>query len=100
MGQVTEDSGDEEDIAGAKVQASLQRLGAAIQQREAAKVLQLPFWPEPTRGVPNELIRSALFAAIQGMGAYLSGRCRDRQSGRLLHQVHGTTPRSVPPRCV
>lgn len=27
---------------------------------------QLPLWPEPVRGVPNALIRSALFAAVQG----------------------------------
>src|SRR5207244_9741357 len=27
---------------------------------------QLPLWPEPARGVPNDVLRSALFAAIQG----------------------------------
>lgn len=31
-----------------------------------AKVVQLPLWPDPVRGVPNPLMRSALFAAVQG----------------------------------
>lgn len=29
-------------------------------------VVQLPLWPEPTRGTPNAWLRGALFAAIQG----------------------------------
>jgi len=29
---------------------------------------QLPLWPESARGVPNDILRSALFAAIQGKG--------------------------------
>jgi TrfA protein len=29
-------------------------------------VYQLPLWPEPTRGVPNPVLRGALFAAVQG----------------------------------
>lgn len=28
--------------------------------------VQLPLWPEPTRGTPNSWLRGALFAAIQG----------------------------------
>ncbi len=31
-----------------------------------AKVVQLPLWPEHTRGTPNAFLRGALFAAIQG----------------------------------
>ena len=31
-----------------------------------AKVVQLPMWPEATRGAPNAVLRSALFAAVQG----------------------------------
>lgn len=50
--------------------ASLERLRQGIAKREAeaesAKVYQFPLWPESTRGVPNELIRSALFAAVDG----------------------------------
>lgn len=54
----------------------LARAEAAIQAEAAprkpeaqsgmAEVVQLPLWAEPVRGVPNALIRSALFAAIQG----------------------------------
>ena len=35
------------------------------QEYENAKTLQLPLWPEPERGVPNEFSRSALFAAVE-----------------------------------
>ena len=31
----------------------------------SAKVVQLPLWPEPVRGVPNSVLRSALFGAIK-----------------------------------
>ena len=34
----------------------------------SAKVVQLPLWPEAKRGVPNSVLRGALFAAIQGKG--------------------------------
>ena len=33
-----------------------------------AKVIQLPLWPEATRGAPNAVLRGALFAAVQGKG--------------------------------
>jgi hypothetical protein len=32
--------------------------------RRKAEIIQLPLWPEPTRGVANVALRSALFAAI------------------------------------
>lgn len=35
-------------------------------QREEAKVVQLPLWRDDRRGTPNDFLRSALFAAIQG----------------------------------
>jgi hypothetical protein len=39
-----------------------------------AKVVQLPLWPEPVRGVPNSVLRSALFGAIKrGRRSYLQG---------------------------
>ena len=41
---------------------------AAQESRAPAKVIQLPLWPEATRGAPNAVLRSALFAAIQGKG--------------------------------
>jgi len=38
------------------------------------KVMQLPLWPEPVRGVPNSILRSALFGAIKrGKRAYQDG---------------------------
>jgi hypothetical protein len=43
----------------------LDGLKRAIDERESAKVYQLPFWPNPQRGLPNEVIRSALFSAIR-----------------------------------
>src|SRR6516225_7923554 len=33
--------------------------------RPLAKIIQLPLWPEPLRGMPNPALRSALFSAIQ-----------------------------------
>jgi len=41
---------------------------AAQEQRGPAQVIQLPLWPEATRGAPNAVLRAALFAAIQGKG--------------------------------
>jgi hypothetical protein len=39
-----------------------------------ANVVQLPLWPEPTRGVPNGVLRSALFGAIKkGVRRYMEG---------------------------
>ncbi|MBV8811086.1 MAG: replication initiator protein A [Acidobacteriaceae bacterium] len=52
---------------------TLQRLGDAIknkphteetQPKPPTKIIQLPLWPEPVRGAPNTLLRSAFFAAI------------------------------------
>ena len=40
----------------------------AQEPRGPAKVIQLPLWPEAKRGVPNAMLRAALFAAIQGKG--------------------------------
>ena len=58
---------------------SLDSLGKAIRERPrekpekpkaapSAKVVQLPLWPEAKRGVPNSILRGALFAAVQGKG--------------------------------
>lgn len=35
-------------------------------QKQTAQIIQLPLWPEAVRAVPNDILRSALFAAIQG----------------------------------
>lgn len=41
------------------------RMEGVAERREAAKLYQIEFWPEPYMGVPNEIARSALFAAIK-----------------------------------
>ena len=53
----------------------------------SAKVIQLPLWPEPKRGAPNAVLRSALFAAIQGKGR----RYMDRK--QLIATQDGVTIR-------
>ena len=37
-----------------------------VSEPQTGKVLQLPLWPEAKRGVPNSILRGALFASIQG----------------------------------
>jgi TrfA protein len=78
------------------LQKTLNNLQRTVDQRETAKVYQLPIWPDPARGVPNELIRSALFAAIQAQGRdYIDNTeiaCQDGYSivftGQRLDQSH------------
>jgi hypothetical protein len=73
-----------EDIANPDLAGPLARLGAAIdanpnkhepkeEPTAAAKVIQLPLWPEAAPGMPNPVIRSALFPAIKSVS---SGVCR------------------------
>jgi hypothetical protein len=56
-----------------ELEKRLESLGEHIKNKpkqpdslKPAEVVQLPFWPEPARGVPNSALRGALFAAIQG----------------------------------
>lgn len=52
------------------VEARIPLLGVPLAQG----VVQLPLWPEPTRGVPNGVLRSALFGAIKkGPRRYMKG---------------------------
>ena len=70
--------------AGAHLMEFSQRMQqrAAQEQRGPAQVIQLPLWPEATRGTPNAVLRSALFAAIQGKGRrYLDGALLAAQGG-------------------
>lgn len=69
----------------------LESLGQRIKEQEcrdkaenmpAGQVVQLPLWPEPVRGAPNAILRSALFAAIQGKG-------RRFVKGELLAALQG-----------
>src|SRR5436305_6064793 len=48
--------------------ASKQKRERATKPKEPAQVIRLPLWPEAVRGAPNDILRSALFAAIQGKG--------------------------------
>jgi hypothetical protein len=47
---------------------SKQKREKANKPKEPAQVIRLPLWPESARGAPNDILRSALFAAIQGKG--------------------------------
>ena len=48
-------------------QQRIANLGKQASARERdSKVYQLPIWPEPARGIPNSVLRGALFAAVQG----------------------------------
>jgi hypothetical protein len=53
-------------------------------EKRTAKVIQLPLWPEPVRAVPNDILRSALFAAIQG-------KTRRYLKKEVLASVEGVT---------
>lgn len=58
------------------------RAPAPLPPRQTAQVIQLPLWPEPTRGTPNSFLRSALFAAIQGKTRrYMKGEFLAAQKG-------------------
>ena len=47
-----------------------------------AEVVQLPLWPEVKRGVPNAVLRGALFAAVQGKGRVaMERKLLDAQKG-------------------
>jgi hypothetical protein len=47
-----------------------------------ANVTRLPLWPDPVRGVPNGMLRSALFGAIRkGPRRYLEGEKMAAQEG-------------------
>jgi hypothetical protein len=48
-----------------KLTVSLKNLEQAVEKREAARLHQMNFWPDEFMGVPNELARCALFAAIK-----------------------------------
>ena len=70
-----------------ELQASYRRMEASIQKREAEKIYQLEMWPEKDLGVPNELSRSALFAAIDPRKprAHLQNQFIAAQGGYSIH---------------
>lgn len=47
---------------------------ALVVKEKKANVVSLPVWPEPARGVPNDVVRSALFGIIRpGRRQYIEG---------------------------
>lgn len=61
---------------------SFQNINESIEKRESETAYQLEMWPEKQLGVPNEISRSALFAAIQAKGrAYLDNQSIASQAG-------------------
>ena len=65
--------------------ARWQARGAALadqkEPRGPAQVIQLPLWPEATRGAPNAVLRGALFAAVHKDRPYLEGALLAAQDG-------------------
>jgi len=50
--------------------------------KKSADIVQLPLWPDATRGTPNSFLRGALFAAIQGKDReYLKGQLLATRDG-------------------
>jgi len=44
-------------------------------KKRMAEIIQLPFWPDEARGVPNSILRSALFGIVRrGRRMYVEGR--------------------------
>ena len=54
---------------------------AAQEKRGPAQVLQLPLWPEATRGAPNAVLRGALFAAVHKDRRYMDRELLAAQDG-------------------
>jgi hypothetical protein len=49
----------------AMAEKSREKQGSSPAPDKSAKVIRLPVWPDATRGVPNGVLRSALFGAIR-----------------------------------
>jgi hypothetical protein len=61
---------------------SFRRIHQSIDERESATIYQLEMWPDKQMGVPNEISRSALFAAIQAKArTYLDNQQIASQAG-------------------
>lgn len=61
---------------------TFRRIHTTIEKHESQKVYQLEIWPHRHLGVPNEITRSALFAAIQARGrGFLDNQTIASQAG-------------------
>lgn len=54
-----------------------------LEHREKNNLVQLPLWPEATRGVPNSILRGSLFAAIQSKDAKFCRRLLLTENDRI-----------------
>lgn len=63
-----------ERLAQRTAEAEARKAQGAPEEAQPAKVARLPLWPEAVRGVPNGILRSALFGAIaRGKRRYIDG---------------------------
>jgi hypothetical protein len=77
------DEESRERATNSKIGQQLSAIKQRRTQRKTAQIVQLPFWPDSTRGVPSAVLRGALFAAIQG-------KHRQSLEGELLAAQRGT----------
>lgn len=74
-----------EGAAGKDLNGKLVDLRKKILEREQAKAIMLPEWPDYKRGTPNSFLRSALFSAVQSKDrAYKNGEILYSQQGILI----------------
>ncbi len=65
-----------------KARIAVQKQIDEAQKKAATNVVQLPLWPEPSRGVPNSALRGSLFASIHGKGrVYMKRQLLAAQQG-------------------
>lgn len=84
LGRVEDDCGIRQDTAPSAT-------ATATDSRPLAKVVRLPVWADAVRGVPNGVLRSALFGAIRkGPRRYLE---RERIASLEGVDIHYTGPR-------
>lgn len=78
-----------DDLPPETMEAKLDRLKRNIKERDLNRAVQLPMWPDPERGIPNELIRSALFAAIHGKNRQQMKATRIAAQGKYTIEFTG-----------
>ena len=80
-----------------KLENILDKWEKKAKKREAAKIYRFPLWPEPKRGIPNYLLRSALFSArkkmteggpMRDVAVFSQGDIEVKYTGQRLTQAH------------
>ncbi|CAK0743668.1 hypothetical protein CCP2SC5_1220007 [Azospirillaceae bacterium] len=59
--------------------------------QEPAQIVKLPIWSEPVRAVPNDILRSALFSAIQGKTRRFIDKEEIASIGGIVIKYYGMT---------